>query len=144
MAAGLITSMSYPKPRGSEAKFIKIVRTDTTAFNAAVLPKDAVVHGIYVVGHAASDAATSATISVGTTATANEILSAFDVKTAATGEGYSAGGAAVVGTYLCSKLTEDAQIWAKYAESGTASTVGGPWFVKIEYSVVGSGEDIQM
>jgi hypothetical protein len=144
MAATSQVSMSYPKVRESYEKFVKIVRTDTTAFVAAHLPKDAVVTGLYVIGQVASDAGTTGTISVGTTATSNEIISAFDVKTAATGEGYSPAGAAAVGSYMCEKLTADTPVYAKYAETGTASTTGGPWFVKIEYSVVGGGENIQI
>jgi len=144
MAATSIVSLSYPKPRGDETKVIKIVRTDTTAFVGAWLPKDAVITGMYVIGQAASDAATTATISVGSTATATEYLAAFDVKTAATGEGYSPAGSAAVGSAFMEKLTADVPVYAKYAETGTASTVGGPWYVKIEYSVVGSGENIQL
>lgn len=144
MAAGLFVNLSYPKPRSAQEKFIKIVRTDTTAFQGAYLPKDAVVTGLYVIGHAASDAATTATIGIGTTTAANEILASFDVKTAATGEGYNPAGAAAVGTYMATKLTADTPVYAKYAETGTASTVGGPWYVKVEYVVVGSGEDVQM
>ena len=144
MAATSQVSMYYPKARESLEKYVKIVRTDTTAFVAGALPKDAVVTGLYVIGHVASDAATTAVVSIGTTTSANEILASFDVKTAATGEGYSPAGAAAVGSYMCSKLTADTPIYAKYAETGTASTTGGPWFVKIEYSVVGGGEDIQM
>jgi hypothetical protein len=144
MAATSVVNMSYPKTRESYEKFIKIVRTDTTAFVGAKLPKDAVITGLYVIGHAASDAATTAVVSIGSTSSANEYLASFDVKTAATGEGYNPAGAAAVGTAMCAKLTGDVDVYAKYAETGTASTTGGPWFVKIEYSVVGGGEDIQM
>jgi len=144
MAASAQVSLSYPKPRDSLEKVIKIVRTDTTAFVGAWLPKDAVITGLYVIGAAASDAASTATIGIGSTSSANEYLAAFDVKTAATGEGYSPAGAAAVGSAMMSKLTADVAVYAKYAETGTASTTGGPWYVKIEYSVVGSGEDIQM
>lgn len=144
MAATLFVSQSYPKPRDSIEKVVKIVRTDTTAFVAAWLPKDAVITGMYVIGAAASDAGTSASISVGSTSTANEYLATYDVKTAATGEGYNIAGAAAVGSAFMSKLTTDVPVYAKYTEAGVASTTGGPWFVKIEYVVVGSGEDIQI
>lgn len=144
MAASSQVSLSYPKTRDALEKVVKIVRTDTTAFLGTWLPKDAVITGMYVVGYAASDAATTGTISVGTTTSANELLASYDVKAAATGEGYSPAGAAAVGTAFMAKLTADTPVYAKYAESGTASTVGGPWFVKIAYSVVGSGEDIQL
>jgi len=144
MAAGLFTNLSYPKPRSTQTKFIKVVRTDTTAFQGAYLPKDAIVVGLYVIGHAASDAGDSAVIGIGTTTSANEILASYDVKTAGTGEGYNAAGAAAVGTYMATKLTADTPVYAKYTEAGTASAAGGPWFVKIEYAVVGSGEDAMM
>jgi len=144
MAAGLFVNLSYPKPRATQTKFIKVVRTDTTAFQGAYLPKDAVVVGLYVIGQVASDAASTATIGIGTTTSANEIMAAYDVKTAATGEGYNPAGAAAVGTYMAEKLTADTPVYAKYAETGTASATGGPWFVKIEYAVVGPGEDVMM
>lgn len=144
MAATSIVNQSYPKPRANQYKVVKIVRTDTTAFVGAHLPKDSVITGIYVVGAAASDAATSAVIDVGTTSTATELLASYDVKTAATGEGFNVAGGAAVGSALMVKQTSDKPIYAKYTEAGTASTTGGPWYVKIEYTVVGPGEDIQM
>lgn len=144
MAATAIVNMSYPKPRDTLEKIVKIVRTDTTAFVGAALPRDAIISGLYVIGYAASDAATTGVISVGTTATSNELIASFDVKTAATGEGYSPAGAAAVGTAMMTKLTADTPIYAKYAETGTASTTGGPWFVKIEYFVTGPGENAQI
>jgi hypothetical protein len=96
---------------------------------------------MYIIGAAASDATTSASVSVGTTATANEILDSFDVKTAATGEGYNIAGAAAVGSIFATKLTVDTPIYAKHTFSG-ANTTGGPWTVKIEYFVTGPGETL--
>lgn len=144
MAATSQVNLNYPKPRGSQYKVIKVVRTDTTAFVGAHLPKDSTLVGAYVIGGAASDAGTTATIGVGSTSSANEFISGYDVKTAATGAGYSPVGGAAVGTAFMSKLTADTPLYAKYTESGTASSAGGPWYVKIEYAVIGGGEDIQM
>jgi hypothetical protein len=144
MAATSQVSLSYPKPRDSMEKVIKVVRTDTTAFIGTWLPKDSIITGMYVIGAAASDAATNAYVYAGTTSSANELLNQFDVKTAATGEGYSPVGAAAVGSTFMVKQTADVPVYAKYSESGTASTTGGPWYIKIEFTVVGSGEDIQM
>jgi len=143
MAATSIVNMSYPKTRDSMEKVVKVLRTDTTAFVGAWLPRDAVITGMYVVGGAVSDAGTTATISVGTTSSSNELMSGFDVA-GATGEGYHPAGAAAVGTAFMDKLTSDKPIYAKYAETGTASTAGGPWFVKVEYVVVSAGETVQM
>ena len=121
-----------------------LARTDTTAKELFGIPKDAVIVGIYVIGGAVSNAATTATIGTGSSTSANEHMTGYDVKTAATGEGYNPAGAAAVGSAMVTKLTTDKPIYAKYTESGTASTAGGPWYVKIEYTVVGGGEDIQM
>jgi len=140
-AAGVI-SLSYPKNRNTQEKFISIVRTDTTAFIGAWLPKSAVITGIYVIGAAASDAATTATIGIGSTVASNQFMTGFDVKTAATGEGYVPSGAAAVGSALATPLTADTPIYGIYAETGTASTVGGPWVVKVEYFLTGPGETL--
>lgn len=114
------------------AKTVRIVRTDTTAFDAFVLPKGAVIAGSYVMGQTASDAATTATLDVGSNpGTTDEILQDFDVK-GATGVGYYAA-EAKAGTSVGSQLTADTLIKAKYTETGAASTTGGPWLVKVEY-----------
>jgi len=119
-----------------------IARTNTTGTLLFGLPKDAVIVGIYVIGGVASDAATTATIGTGSTATANEHMTGYDVKTAATGEGYNPSGAAAVGTALGTKLTADTAVYGIYAETGTASNTGGPWIVKYEYYVTGPGETL--
>lgn len=131
-----------PKVRDTLTKFVSIARTDTTASIKAYLPKNALIVGLYVIGAAASDAATTAVVSIGSTSTATEYLASFDVKTAATGEGYNPAGAAAVGSAMATKLTVDTPVYAKYAETGTASTTGGPWVVKIEYFVTGPGETL--
>lgn len=134
-------TMSYPKPRSTQEKLFQINRTDTTASQFGWLPKYAVITGMYVIGAVASDAGTSASISVGTTATSNELIATYDVKTAATGEGYSPAGAAAVGSAMATPLTVDTPIYGKYTQSGAEST-GGPWTVKIEYFVTGPGETL--
>lgn len=136
-----VTVYSNPKARDCLSKYIRVARSDTTAAVKAWLPRDAVIGGMYVIGAVASDATTSASISVGTTATSNELIDAYDVKTAATGEGYNVAGAAAVGSAMASKLTVDTPVYAKYTFSG-ANTTGGPWTVKIEYFVTGPGETL--
>lgn len=132
-----------PKARDLLTKIGSVARTDTTAKELFGLPKDALIAGMYVIGAVASDAQTSAAVSVGTTTTStNELMASFDVKTAATGEGYNAAGAAAVGTAFMSKLTADTPVYGIYAETGTASSTGGPWYIKCEYYVPGPGETI--
>lgn len=133
MAARPQETVSYSTPPAIEvlSKIVKVARTDTTAFDAFVLPKNAVIAGAYVMGTTASDAATTATVSVGSNpGTTNECVAAFSVKT--NGVGYHAVGA-TGGTSMGSQLSSDTLMKAKYVESGTASTTGGPWLVKVEY-----------
>lgn len=114
------------------AKTAQIARTDTTAFEAFVIPQGAIICGAYVMGQTASDAATTAIVSVGTNpGTTDDCISAFDVK-ASTGAGYYAVGA-FEGTQIGSLQTTAKLMKAKYTETGTASTTGGPWLVKVEY-----------
>ena len=143
MAATSQVSLNYPKVREPYEKVIKVLYTDTTAFLGGWLPRDAIITGMYVVGHAVSGAVTSAVIGLGTTSSANELLASYDVKTAATGEGYNPAGAAAVGTAFMSKLTADTPLYAKYTGVG-GSDSGGPWFIKVEYVMPGAGEDVQM
>lgn len=134
MAQRPLERITSTSPPASELYFkvVKIVRTDTTAFDAFILPKGAVPLGAFVTGQTASDAATTAIISVGTNpGTTDDILSAFDVK-GSTGAGHYTAGAKQ-GTGLGTQLTADTLYKAKYTETGTASTTGGPWYVKVSY-----------
>lgn len=119
-----------------------LARTDTAAKELFGLPKDAVIVGIYVIGSAASNAASTATIGTGSTTDANQHMTGYDVKTAATGEGYNPSAGAAVGSALGTKLTADTPVYGIYAETGTASSAGGPWIVKYEYYVAGPGETL--
>lgn len=126
-----------PPATAIHTKIVQVARTDTTAFDAFVLPKHSVIAGAYVIGTTASDSNTSASISVGSNpGTTNEVLVAFDVKGAG-GQGYHAALAAG-GTSMGAQLTSDTLMKAKYTESGTAST-GGPWLVKVEYYIPQQG-----
>lgn len=132
-----ITNLTPPAV-GILSKTFKVARTDTTAFDAFALPAGALIAGAYVTGLTASDAATTAVIHCGTNpGTTNEVLASFDVK-GATGQGYHPAGAKG-GTGLATQLTADKLYKASYAETGTASTTGGPWLVKVEYYIPQSG-----
>ncbi len=130
-----------PKARDGLTKYATLAYTDTTAKALFGLPKGALITGIYVIGSAASNAGTSATIGIGSTASANEYMTGYDVKTAATGEGYNVAGAAAVGSAMCTALTGDTQVYGIYAETGTAGSAGA-WTIKVEYTLVGPGETL--
>lgn len=122
-----------PLMKDVQVKAFRVARTDTTATVKCVLPGDATIIDIKLVG-VASDAATTATVSVGSTVTANEYLSAQDVKTAG---GFirptTAIQAAAIPNLENVPVTGDLSLWAKYTETGTASTVGGPYTVLVEF-----------
>lgn len=122
-----------PTLKDVQQRAFRIARTDTTASVKAELPADVTITDIKIIG-VASDAATTATLSIGTSATATEYINGQDVKTA---------GGMIRPTTTFSAvnlpnlenvpLGTDIQIYAKYAETGTPSTTGGPWTVIVEF-----------
>ena len=132
-----VTTVS-PPASALLGKIVQVARTDTTAFDAFVLPANAVIAGAYCIGNAVSNAQTTATIQLGTNpGTSNEIINNFDVKT--NGAGYFPVGAAA-GASMGQQVTSDTRYRARYVESGTASTSGGPWLLKVEYYIPQSGQ----
>lgn len=125
-------SATTPYCKDVVVKAFQVLRTDTTAAVKAVLPGDATIIDIRIAG-VASNAATTATISIGSTSTATEYINAQDVKTA----GGMIRPTATFSTNLPnlenSPVTGDLPIYAKYAETGTASSSGGPYTVLVEY-----------
>lgn len=122
-----------PVLKDVQVRAFKVARTDTTATVKAMLPADATIIDIWIVG-VASDAATTATVSVGTTSTATEWINGQDVKTAGGMIRPSTSFSAVnLPNIEPLPLGSDISIYAKYAETGTASTVGGPYTVFVEF-----------
>lgn len=121
-----------PTGKDIQVKAFRVARTDTTAAVKAVLPGDASIIDIHIAG-VASDAATTAVVSVGSTSTSTEYINAQDVKTA----GGMIRPTATFSTNLPNlenpPITTDLPIYAKYAETGVASTVGGPYTVVVYY-----------
>lgn len=107
-----------------------VARTDTSAKDLFILPPGAIITGVRVVSPAASDAGTTAVLKVGIKGgSATAIVNNLDVKTAATGAGQVNPNATIGGVALTSTTTYT----GTYAETGTASTAGGPWTVIFEY-----------
>ena len=105
-----------------------IARTDTSAKTLFTLPANAVIVGLRVYVSTASDAGTTATLSVGKSGAQTAYLNAQDVKGAGTGV-IAAGAAATLGSIGSSQVT----VTGIYAETGGASTTGGPFLVLIDY-----------
>jgi hypothetical protein len=109
-----------------------IARTDTAAKTLFTLPAGFIPTNILVAATANSDAGTTATISVGTVGGAQtDFLNAIDVKAAGTGKGSQkpvASGSVWFGVPLAAAKV----VTGIYAETGGASTTGGPWLVIVE------------
>lgn len=113
-----------------------VARTDTTAKNLFTIPKGAIPTALRVYSTTASNAASTATLSIGKTGTAAHYLSAFDIKTTGTGSGLQDLDKAVpLNLFVVGSATASLQIIGTYAETGTASTTGGPWTVEMDYYV---------
>lgn len=130
-----VTPYSNPYGKTIEAKSFPITRAMTAGTDRAFYLRrgDRILY--YVLDGTASDAGTTATLSVGTTSgTPVEHVNALDVKTVATGSGAGVlrGVAGAVGT----KLTADTLVFVKYAETGGASTVGS-WVLTVVYVSAG-------
>jgi len=121
-----------PTNKDVQVKVIKVARTDTTSTLKAVLPADSSIVGIDLMGSTASNAGTSATLTLTVANQSGTISSGtYDVKT----------NGAVTNNITMSNLpnlqpvplTGDITISGQYAETGTASTAGGPWNVVVYF-----------
>jgi hypothetical protein len=125
-------------PKDAVVKTRNVTRTMTTGTALCTLPKGARILGLVLSG-TASNAGTTATLSFGTTlASANEYVNAVNVLAAGVGNGVNllSGVAGAVGGVLAN----DTVIFAKYAETGTASGAGA-WKVHVVYTVGNSIND---
>jgi hypothetical protein len=117
-------------PKELVTKTRSVSYTMSTATQLATLPKGARILYLVLSGTAASTA-TTATLSIGTTATSNELVNTVNVLAAGSGNGTSilTGVTGAIGGVL----TADTPIYAKYAESGGTSTTG-TWKLHIVYT----------
>lgn len=121
-------------PQGKDllAKAFVVNRTDTTASVKVVLPGDSSVVDFDIYG-VASNAGTTATLSIGSSSASTEFINAQDVKTAGGKIRPTTALSANLPTVENIPVTGDIQIWAKYAETGGASTTGGPYNIIVYY-----------
>jgi hypothetical protein len=118
-------------PKDVVVKTRNVARTMTSSTAVATLPKGSRILG-FVLSGTASNAGTTATLSVGSTsANANEYVNAANVLAAGVGNGVQLlnGVASGVGAVL----SVDTTIYVKYAETGGASSAGA-WKLHILYT----------
>lgn len=128
-------TLSYPKPRDVQTKVVSIARTDSST-EKCVLPKDAVICGIFVHQTAAAVTAAGA-FNLGWSGATTALLNAFSMPTSTVG--YAAGGSAT-GASVGTKLDSDKTVLASYTVG--SSTAGGTGYVVIQYFVPGPGEGL--
>lgn len=128
-------TLSYPKPRDIRSKYLSIARTDSST-EKCVLPKDAVICGIFVHQTAAAVTAAGA-FNLGWSGATTALLNAFSMPTSTVG--YAAGGSAT-GASVGTKLDSDKTVLATYTVG--SSTAGGTGYVRIDYFIPGPGESI--
>lgn len=121
-----------PVSKSDLTKFFQVTRSDTSSTLKAAVPAQASVVGVTVYGGTASDAATTATVTITITNNSGTVSSGtVDVK---------ANGATTALVQMSNlpnleplPLVGDLRVSAQYAETGTASTTGGPWKFRLEW-----------
>lgn len=129
---GTQMTVNTPAAKDVVMKAFLVARTDTVAVMKMELPADAVILDIVIYG-VASNAVTTATVSVGSSVAATEYINGQDVK----GAGNFIRPSTSVSASTLFGVTPipmgfDKQIWAKYAETGGASSVGN-WTVAVYF-----------
>jgi hypothetical protein len=122
-----------PVAKDVDVKVFAVSRSDTTSTLKCVLPADASILNIVKTGNTNSDAASTATVSLVVSNNTGAISTgtAYDVKTAGTTTGFVT--MPGLPNLEPQPLTGDLKITATYAETGTASTTGGPWYFEVTY-----------
>ena len=134
-----MATLSYPKPRASLVKLASFVGNVATAQELMVLPKDAVIAGVYILGAAnATAAATDTTVAVAGGSDADGIVIAYNLETG--GAGYNTVGAQA-GVLVGTKLTVDTVVSATLS-AAVAGDAALSWTLKIEYYIPGPGESL--
>lgn len=131
MSAGIVgpagVTITTPSARDPYVKLGKLEVADgSTGFLAFVLPKYAVVIGVYTISAGAN---TTQTINVGFTNGGTDLINAF----APNSTGYDTTGAAT-GASVGVQLTEDKQVYLK-----ASATLTNPVIVKVEYIIPPQG-----
>lgn len=109
-------------------KIAPIARTYTAQTEIMTLPQGFTIVGMTLIG-TASNAGTTATLSVGNSGSGTAYVNARDVKTAGTGTGCMP---LTLAVDTSAALTADTKITATYAETGAASSAGA-WILCVDY-----------
>lgn len=121
-----------PTGKPDNQKFFQALRTDTVSTLKAVLPAQSSVIAVTLYGSVNSNAATTATGTV-TISNNSGVISTGTVN-------LLTGGATTAIIQMSNlpnieplPLNGDLKVSVQYAETGTASTLGGPWVIGVTY-----------
>lgn len=132
-----ITPLQSPSPliptsKDVVTKVFVVSRSDSTATLKAVLPADASIIEVSKFGSTNSDAGTSSTLTI-TIANNSGTISTGTADMKTTGTTTSHIQMSSLPNLQPQPAQGDIRISATLAEVGTASTVGGPWYIKVMY-----------
>jgi len=121
-----------PAAKDLQIKVFQVTRSNTASTLKAVIPADASITSVKLFGSSNSNAGTTATLTINVN---------NNTGTISTGSVNLLTGGATTGAIQMSALPNieplpllgDLQIFAQYAETGAASSAGGPWFVEVQY-----------
>lgn len=123
-------------PPGKEhlIKIASVARTDTVASVKAMFPGGSSPYRVYISGSTASNAGTSATVTV-TISNNSGTVSTGTANVLSGGVGASTAIVNMPGLPALTSIPVDGdyKVTLSYAETGTASNTGGPWIVSLEF-----------
>lgn len=128
----LFISPITPVAKTPQISVFQVSRTDTVSSVKDMLPADATLLYILREAGVASDAATTATVTI-TMANNSGTVSTFADNVKANGATTGFVNMTSLPNVEPIPLTGDLTISAVYAETGTASTTGGPWNYIVSY-----------
>ena len=124
---------TIPSGKQEYAKVFQVTRSDTAAgIVKAVLPAQVSMVSFLIYGSTASDAATTATVTI-TVSNNSGTVSSGTVDVKANGGTTALVQMSGLPNIEAIPSNGDLKIVATYAETGTASTTGGPWKIRVAY-----------
>jgi len=123
-----------PAGKSEVIKLMQVTRTDTTNTVKCVLPAQATILSIVMFPSTASNAGTTAAVTI-TVSNNTGVIATGSGNLLTAGIGTNGGSIVMTGLPNLEPLPllGDLVIRAQYAETGTASTLGGPFIFRVNY-----------
>lgn len=122
-----------PASKSDTCKFFQASRSDTgSPILKAVLPAQSSVFSVSIFGSANSNAGTTATLTV-TISNNTGVISTGTVNVLTGGATTAEVAMSALPNIEPQPLLGDLKVSVQYAETGTASSAGGPWVMRVNY-----------